>query len=495
MAALIEVKYFNTFILKKSINAAGNLPKWNGSFGIPTAKGGYSRGATTNENQWAIEESRIRGGYNNTSTDYGAKAYLVEEEPNATIRGNALIYSGIFNSRTGINNTNVFSVGEDITKAASPANGSIQKLHAENSNLTIFQELKVSRALIDKDAIYSAEGGGAVTAANLTIGTIQPYKGMYGISKDPESFAVYGYAKYFSDKNNNAIMRLSQNGLEEISKYGMLDYFRDQLNNIDSPIAQGAVIGGWDIHNKQYVVSTQRNKVTFPTSTDYNTLSFDEIVRGWTSFFSYKPDQMFSIRNNFYSLKDGKLYQHYATEDNFPTARRGRFYDVNYPSSITFVFNPQVSRSKNFKTINYEGSNGWQIDSINSDATGQDSILSNTDWASYQDTTIPTTTAITPAVYSYTEGRYDSAVPPNTGTAAVLTPYYYAGFDRKENKYVTNLVNTSVVAPGEVLFGTDMSGIKGFIATVKISTDTVTNYGAEKELFSVGSEYVANNGY
>ena len=495
MAALIEVKYFNTFILKKTMNAGGTLPMWNGSFGIPQSKGGYSQGAANDVNQWAIEESRIRGGYNNTSTDYGAKAYLVEEEPNATIRENALIYSGIFNSRTGINNTNVFSVGEDITKAASPANGSIQKLHAENSNLTIFQELKVSRALIDKDAIYSAEGGGAVTAANLTIGTIQPYKGMYGISKDPQSFAVYGYAKYFSDKNNNAIMRLSQNGLEEISRYGMLDYFRDQLNNIDTPIAEGAIIGGWDIHNKQYVVSTQQNKVTYPNSTDYNTLSFDEVVRGWTSFFSYKPDQVFSIRNNFYSLKDGKLYQHYADESNFPSAKRGRFYDVNYPSSVTFVFNPQINRSKNFKTINYEGSNGWQINSILSDFTGEDAFKSNTDWAVYQDTTVPNTNPATPAVYSYTEGKYDSAVPSNTGTSAVITPFYYAGFDRKENKYVANLVNSSTAATGEVLFGPDMSGIKGFIATVKISTDTVTNYGSEKELFSVGSEYVANNGY
>ena len=468
---------------------------WNGSFGIPQSKGGYSRGANNDVNQWAIEESRIRGGYNNTSTDYGAKAYLVEEEPNATIRENALIYSGIFNSRTGINNTNVFSVGEDITKAASPANGSIQKLHAENSNLTIFQELKVSRALIDKDAIYSAEGGGAVTSANLTIGTIQPYKGMYGISKDPQSFAVYGYAKYFSDKNNNAIMRLSQNGLEEISRYGMLDYFRDQLNDIDTPVAQGTIIGGWDIHNKQYVISTQQNCVTYPTSTDYNTLSFDEVVKGWTSFFSYKPDQMFSIRNNFYSLKDGKLYQHYANESNFPGSKRGRFYNVNYPSSVTFVFNPQVGRSKNFKTINYEGSNGWQINSINSDTTGEDSIKTNTDWAVYQDTIVTNINSATPAIYSYTQGRYDSAVPPNTGTSAAVTPFYYAGFDRKENKYVANLVNNSPAATGEVLFGPDMSGIKGFIATVKISTDTVTNYGSEKELFSVGSEYVANNGY
>ena len=70
---------------------------------------------------WVIEEARIRGGYNNLSTDNGAKAYLVEEEPNAVRRGNSIIYSGIFNSRTGINKTNVFSVADDITKSADPA--------------------------------------------------------------------------------------------------------------------------------------------------------------------------------------------------------------------------------------------------------------------------------------------------------------------------------------------------------------------------------------
>jgi hypothetical protein len=96
-----------------------------------------------------------------------------------------------------------------LKKLADPSNGSIQKLYAEDTNLFIFQESKISRALIDKDAIYSAEGGGAVTSSNLVIGVIQPIPGKYGISQNPESFAVYGYNKYFSDKNNNVIMKLS----------------------------------------------------------------------------------------------------------------------------------------------------------------------------------------------------------------------------------------------------------------------------------------------
>ena len=294
--AIIEVKYFNTFLLKKAVNTGDDV-LWNGSFGIPESIGGYPVQSLINTtDSWVIEESRIRGGYNNTTVDFGAKAYIVEEEPQQTRRFNALIYSGIFNSRTGINRTNVFSVAEDITKAADPANGSIQKLYAEDTNLNIFQELKISRALIDKDAIYAAEGGGTVTASNLVIGVIQPYAGKYGISKNPESFAVYGYRKYFADVNNNVICRLSSNGIEEISSFGMKDFFRDELNATVTNQSNGKIIGAYDVYGKDYIVSMQ-NQETFKT------LNFDENPKGWVSLFSYAPDQAFSLRNNFYTVK------------------------------------------------------------------------------------------------------------------------------------------------------------------------------------------------
>ncbi|MDH3876662.1 MAG: hypothetical protein OET18_02365, partial [Desulfobacterales bacterium] len=145
---VIEVKYFNSFILRKTVAADDITPMWNGSRGDNTYANSniIDPPAVANDNNWAIEESRIRGGYNNTSVQLGVKAYLVEDNPNASILTNSMIYSGIFNSRTGVNDTNVFSIGEDITKSVNPANGSIQKLYAENTNLTIFQEAKISRA-------------------------------------------------------------------------------------------------------------------------------------------------------------------------------------------------------------------------------------------------------------------------------------------------------------------------------------------------------------
>jgi len=372
-------------------------------------------------------------------------------------------------------------------------------------------------------------------------------------------------------------MRLSKSGLDEISKFNMVDYFRDNLGSLTVAGVEGKILGGYDIYNKQYVVSTQEpNNNTI--NSGYDTLAFDETVKGWTSFFSYKPDQMFSLGSKFYSLNSGKLYQHYSqsgTRNVFysdgvsgsaltatnPTAGtgyatppstgvatvatsgsgsgmkvtftqaggvvqantvvvvdKGNNYQVgdtgtittgngaatyviatinnSTPTSITFVFNPNVAASKNFKTVSYEGSSGWQVSSFVSDEVGRNLNFSNNSWINSDDNAA--------VVYSYVQGRYDSANPPNTGLAATTRPFYQAGFNRKENLYVANLINNSPATNGEVgniqinaggVSYNAMSGIKGFYATVTISTDAVTNLGGEKELFAVSTDYVANNGY
>ena len=286
MGAIIEVKFFNSFLLSKTVNSSDE-PVWK-----------YSTGAIANaDKNWYIEESRIRGGYNNTSVDYGVKAYLVEDTNRASILGSGLIYSGIYNSRTDFNNTNQFPVDQNITRGLDPSNGTIQKLYAEDTNLIVFQENKVSKALIDKDAIYSAEGSAITTSGAQVIGQIVPYAGNYGISKNPESFAVYGYRKYFTDKSRNAVLRLSRDGITEISAYGMKDFFRDNLINLDTANSKGKAVGGFDVHNKNYVVSLQSGN----SNIEFKTLAFDDSVNGWVSFYSYKPSFSFSLKNKFYT--------------------------------------------------------------------------------------------------------------------------------------------------------------------------------------------------
>ena len=172
MATTLEVSYFNTFWLKrlKNINqyqereADGTLLAAGIGGGIttgtpdPVTGEGYVIPATGSTEpsaniyeDWFVEESRIKGGFNNTSVDFGVKAYIVEEEASQTRRQSSLIYSGVYNAKNGINNTNEFPIGEDITRSVDPSSGSIQKLYAENTNLVIFQERKVNRAPTDRD--------------------------------------------------------------------------------------------------------------------------------------------------------------------------------------------------------------------------------------------------------------------------------------------------------------------------------------------------------
>jgi hypothetical protein len=469
MSLTLQVGFFNSYYVKRladvpNIPTVGS-PSWNApQVAVPAQ-------------DWYIEESRVRGGYNNVSTDYGVKAYIVEEQANQTRRGSSLIYSGIFNSRTGINQTNQFSVAEEITRSVDPISGTIQKLFAEDTNLLIFQERKVNNALIDKDAIYTAEGSAITTSGRLVIGQITPISGEWGIATNPESFAEYGYAKYFVDRNRNCVLRLAGGQITEISNYGMIDFFRDQLSSVTST---GAILGSFDNYNKSYVLSIQ------PTGRydygNYKTLSFDEISKGWTSFFDFKPQDMFSCQGQFYTtkLKEGlvsnELYQHYTNQT------RNSFYGTTTPSFVQFVFNPNPNNIKTFQTINYEGTNGWEVESLVSDETGFD--LRGNSWINHVDVaTLPVTDPVTPntyvKIYSYVEGAYEE-----NGIQ------YYAGFDRKQNKYMAVIPNnTQTAIAGEVVFGNSMTGIKAYYATVTMKTDATTDPNGLKELFAVSSTF------
>ena len=434
------------------------------------------------------------------------------------------------------------------------------------------------------------------------MGELVPYAGEYGISKNPESFAIYAFRKYFVDRNRNAVLRLSHDGITEISEYGMRDWFRDNLsplndeytnyfeinlnlgagasssasfnqsclsfgtpydpisptkqigtlgkrilvayrsapndfidlnvicigmrrNNNDAfllmnrtlPSSQitgitkirlisdnrSRVYGGWDSYNKQYVLSIQENKpktLTQPATpivpigdTSYYTLGYDEQVRGWPSFYSYAPIAIGSSKNTFLTLNNRYwnndttvkiiqgMYQHY---DN--TIPHSQFYGIDNNAKVSVIANSQPSLQKNFLTMEYEGDSGWKASIITSDKTGASaSRTAGGAWTG----TWERSNDVALNIKSYVEGAYDSAG--NTGTSAnpQNAPLLRAGFNRKENKYVANIVNNSAAAEGEVRFGNVISGVKGYYLDVEFTTDETTDPGGFKELYSIGLNY------
>lgn len=255
-----------------------------------------------------------------------------------------LTYSQPYNQTTNFNGLNEFNLSRVNFRDMDDAYGSIQKLWSRDTNLIVFQEDKTHYILYQKDVIFNADGTGNVSQNNNVLGQEVPYLGEYGISLNPESFAIYGNYIWHTDTRRGCVLQLTNNGYYEISDNGMRDYFRDYFrNNILT-----RKFGMYDPYHDQYVVALKG---------DEQTLTYDSKNKGWTSFHSYLPDSMLELNNRFYTIKDGQLYLH-----NDETVPRNTYYGVAYPSRMSLLVNAEPSTIKELHAISFEGSEPWDVD-------------------------------------------------------------------------------------------------------------------------------------
>ena len=197
-----------------------------------------------------LESNRINDDFNEMFITNGVKASTTTQETyEEERRSHGLIYSGLYNSNSGVNDLNQFIMAEKITKDTNPTYGSIQKLFQRRISLIAFCEDRVLSITSNKDAIYNADGNMQLVATANVLGDVNPFVGEFGISKDPESFASESYRAYFTDKQRGAVLRLSKDGLTPISKAGMHDWFRDNLSKYTS------LIGTYDSYKEDYNIT------------------------------------------------------------------------------------------------------------------------------------------------------------------------------------------------------------------------------------------------
>jgi hypothetical protein len=285
-----------------------------------------------------VESANIKDDFNSNVLSKGVRVSSVLLEPyNEETKKSGLIFSGIFNSISGVNNTNQFVIAESITKDLNPTYGSIQKLHARDTDLIALLEDKCFKILANKDALFNADGNTNVTSNANVLGQTIPFVGEYGISKNPESFASFGFRAYFTDKARGAVMRLSRDGLTDISDKGMSYFFQDALKTNVNP----SIIGAYDSDAGSYNVVVGGEGVSFKEKSD-----------GWNTRLSYDPEAGISLNNEYYTFKNGELYEH-------SNATRSNFYGVQKDTTVTPIFNDAPTSVKNFKTLSYEGDEGW----------------------------------------------------------------------------------------------------------------------------------------
>jgi hypothetical protein len=94
------------------------------------------------------------------------------------------------------------------------------------------------------------------------------------------------------------------------------------------------------------------------------TLTYSIGSKGWTSFHSYIPEWMIGMNSAFYTFNNGNIYQHHTNTS------RNRYYGVNYPSTITAIFNDKPIESKMFMTLELEGDDPWSAEVVTDLTTG-----------------------------------------------------------------------------------------------------------------------------
>jgi hypothetical protein len=297
-----------------------------------------------------VESDRIRDDFNAKRIGKGVKvSSILETEYKQERRKAGLIYSGLFNNTSGVNELNQFIQGLKITKDLNPVYGGIQILKARDTDLVTLCEDKCFRVQANKDALFTADGNPNVTSTNNVLGQTMAYAGEFGISNNPESFTTYGFRSYFTDKARGTVIRLSMDGITEIADKGMSDYFEDKFK-----AHTGAILGSYDEASSSYNVSLSGDE----------SVAFKEGVNGWTSRLSFVPEAAISLNNDYYTIKDGELWIHSNTT-------RSNFYGTQNNSTITPIINDVPSSIKNFKTLSYEGDAGWVADVLTDQQDGE----------------------------------------------------------------------------------------------------------------------------
>lgn len=92
------------------------------------------------------------------------------------------------------------------------------------------------------------------------------------------------------------------------------------------------------------------------SSIDKYVISFNEDIKGWTSFHSWNPDWMISMNKKFYTFKNGNLYRQFD-----PDAPRNNFYGEQHKSKLSVMVNNSPSTIKELLNVGIEGNKAWDM--------------------------------------------------------------------------------------------------------------------------------------
>ena len=215
-----------------------------------------------------VESYKINDGITGDPFYLGERVTAVaQEQYRKADRYASMTYSGIYNAETNINRLNEFNLSLANFKDLEKSFGPINRLYARRTDVLVLQEDKVSYVLAGKNLLSDSAGGGQIASIPEVLGTQIARIEDYGISNNPESFAVFGGEVYFTDIKRNSVLNLrggsaQSDALSIVSDMGMKYWFREEFKNSTNFFK----IGGYDPYMDEYVLHL--TETAMPTELD-----------------------------------------------------------------------------------------------------------------------------------------------------------------------------------------------------------------------------------
>ncbi|QDP53022.1 MAG: putative structural protein [Prokaryotic dsDNA virus sp.] len=197
------------------------------------------------------------------------------------------------------------------------------------------------------------------------------------------------------------------------------------------------------------------------------TLTYSPQDKGWPSFYSFIPESMVGLNNYFYSFKNGQLYRHNTNEN------RANFYNVQYDSTVTSVFNQSPLQNKLFKTLEIQSDTKWkanlETDLLDSQGVVQKALIENNYFETKEGNQF--------AFIRYVSNDVDFLIRYANGIASCTTVTNIGG-NLYEIAFGVGVQIDSILSVGDTIFspGVAPSGVKasGTVTAVNRSTNIIT---------------------
>ena len=313
--------------------------------------------------------------------------------------------------------------------------GDILRLKTRENFIRIFQRFKTGMIPIYRQIIIDNAQSSQVALSERLLNKPNYYSGEYGIDKYGSSLVSTDYGDYFVDTINKAIVRVSLDGVTNISDTN------DMASWANSHIKESSFGFGCFNYENRNVVMYVGHIEPIQDEVSYNIISniiaYSEPDKKFESFYGFTDAENMLFANGFIlTFKDGMVYIH-------DSETRNNFYGEQQSSTITTVFNNNMQLKKTYLAIEELSTDIWYGELSTGPLTNQET--------------------------TFTVSEFQKPI------GGLILP-------NKENKFNTT-IKRAENKPGGKFFGESM---KGLYATVELNNDS----SSHQRLISVSLKYI-----